>query len=84
MLPSLATWILVGALAGWIVSVLMGRDFRGGCLAHILLGMLGALLGGFVFRILGGAPVTGVNIYSVMVAVVGSLLLLWLLRLARK
>ena len=82
MFISLGSWIVVGAVAGWLVSVLMGRDLRGGCCGLVLLGMLGAVLGGFIFTLAGGTPLTGVNLYSVVVALVGSLVLLALVRLA--
>ncbi len=79
---SLMAWIVVGAIAGWITSLLVGKDFRGGCCGLVLIGMLGAVLGGALFRLAGGVPMAGVNIHSVVVAVVGSLVLLWLVRLA--
>lgn len=82
MFISLISWIIVGAIAGWIASLLMGRDVRGGCCGLVLIGMLGAVLGGIVFRLAGGAPITGVNIYSIVVAVVGSLILIALARAA--
>lgn len=83
MFISVTSWIIVGAIAGWLASLLMGRDMRGGCCGLVLLGMLGAVLGGIVFRLAGGAPITGVNIYSIVVAVVGSLILIALARAAR-
>ena len=82
MFISVTSWIIVGAIAGWLASLLMGRDMRGGCCGLVLLGMLGAVLGGIVFRLAGGAPITGVNIYSIVVAVVGSLILIALARAA--
>lgn len=82
MFISFTSWIIVGAIAGWIASLLMGRDMRGGCCGLVLIGMLGAVLGGIVFRLAGGAPITGVNIYSIVVAVVGSLILIALARAA--
>lgn len=76
-IPGMATWVVVGALAGVVVNLLTGGKLKGGCVGVALVGMTGAVLGGVVFGFLGGEPVTGVNLYSVVVAVVGSLLLLW-------
>jgi uncharacterized membrane protein YeaQ/YmgE (transglycosylase-associated protein family) len=79
---SLATWIILGGIAGWIVSLLSGRDLKGGCLGLVLVGMIGAVVGGSLFRFFGGSGVTGLNLYSVVVAVIGALVLLWVVRLA--
>jgi uncharacterized membrane protein YeaQ/YmgE (transglycosylase-associated protein family) len=77
------SWLVVGAAAGWVVSLLMGRDYHGGCCGTVIIGMVGAVLGGVVFRWLGGQGATGINLHSIAVAVVGALLLLFLARLAR-
>lgn len=77
------TWIVLGGLAGWIGSMLMGTDQSQGIGLNIVVGIMGALLGGFVFSFLGSTGVTGFNFYSLIVATIGSVLLLWLLRLFR-
>ena len=74
----LLSWILFGAIAGWIASVIMGRSQRMGCLANIFVGIVGAMLGGFLAGFFGGAPVTGFNLASFMVAVIGAVVLLGL------
>jgi uncharacterized membrane protein YeaQ/YmgE (transglycosylase-associated protein family) len=78
----LLSWIILGGIAGWIVSLLSGKDLRGGCLGLVLVGVIGAVIGGSIFRFFGGSGVTGVNIYSIVVAVVGALVLLWIVRVA--
>ncbi len=71
------SWILFGALAGWVASLLTGRNRRMGCLANIIMGILGALLGGFLVELLGGnGDITGFNWRSFGVAVLGAFLLL--------
>ena len=58
------SWIIVGALAGWIASKIMNTDESMGAIANIVVGIIGALIGGFVMNFLGGAGATGINIYS--------------------
>lgn len=77
-------WIILGALAGWIASKIMGTDAEQGWFANIVVGIIGALLGGFVFNLLGGSGVTGFNIWSLLVAVIGSMLLLAILKAFKK
>lgn len=73
-------WIILGGLAGWVASMIAKTDESMGVLANIVVGIIGAAIGGFVFSLLGGAGVTGFNIYSFLVALVGALILLGLLR----
>ena len=77
------SWIILGGLAGWIASMVMGTDKSMGIVANIGVGIVGALIGGFVLSIFGGVGVTGFNIWSLAVAVVGSIILLWIVRAAR-
>src|SRR5919108_3879949 len=71
MLTNLLIWILLGALAGWIASIIMGRNAQMGALANIVVGIVGALIGGFLMNALGAPGVTGFNFYSVLVAIGG-------------
>lgn len=77
-------WIILGALAGWIASLIMGTNRQQGCLMDIVVGVVGAFLGGLVFSLFGGRGVTGFNIYSLLVAVLGAVLLLWIVGAVRK
>ena len=74
-------WIILGGLAGWIASIIMGKNAQMGLIANIVVGVIGALLGGFLFNLIGGADITGFNLWSLFVAVVGSVILLGLARL---
>jgi uncharacterized membrane protein YeaQ/YmgE (transglycosylase-associated protein family) len=75
------SWIIVGLIAGILGKPIMpGRD-PGGFLLTIVIGMVGALVGGFVVRLLGGTGVTGFNIWSIIVATLGAVILLALYRL---
>jgi uncharacterized membrane protein YeaQ/YmgE (transglycosylase-associated protein family) len=72
---SLIAWLVVGLVAGWIGSMIVNR--RGeGLIMDIVLGVVGAFLGGFLFRYFGHTGVTGINLYSIFVAAVGSIVLL--------
>ncbi len=72
----LITWIIIGALAGWIASIIMKRNSEMGGLSNIIVGVLGALLGGFIASLFGLGTVSGFNIYSLLIAIGGSCLLL--------
>ncbi len=73
----LISWIVFGALAGWVASMLMGNSSRQGCLMNIIVGVLGAFLGGLLVEVLTNRSVGfGWNLRSFGVAVIGAVLLL--------
>lgn len=69
------SWIIFGALAGWIASGIAGNK-RMGCGMNVVIGIVGASIGGLVFNMIGGTGVTGFNLWSLFVAVVGAVILL--------
>ena len=69
------SWIILGLIAGFIGSKIVDRQGQGFWL-NIVLGIAGALVGGFLFDLFGVSGVTGLNIYSMIVAVVGSVVVL--------
>lgn len=73
-------WIVLGGLAGWVASMIVGTNAKQGLLGNIVVGIVGGLLGGFLFGLLGGAGVTGFNLWSFLVALVGAVILLFLWR----
>jgi uncharacterized membrane protein YeaQ/YmgE (transglycosylase-associated protein family) len=74
-------WIVLGLIAGGLAKLIMpGRD-PGGIIVTMLIGVAGALVGGFVFSLFGGSGVTGLNLGSIVVAIIGSLILLALYRM---
>ena len=73
---NIVVWLVFGAIAGWIAGLIMGGERRG-WLGNILVGVLGAGLGGFVASLLGFGGVDGFNLYSLLVAVGGACILLW-------
>ncbi len=74
-------WIVLGGLAGWIASKLMGANKSMGLVANVVVGIVGALIGGFVFNLIGGADITGFNLWSLFVAVIGSVILLGVVKM---
>ncbi|MCB9431086.1 MAG: GlsB/YeaQ/YmgE family stress response membrane protein [Ardenticatenaceae bacterium] len=72
-------WIIFGALAGWIASQIMHRDAQMGALANIVVGIIGAFLGGFLMNTVGISGTTGFNIWSLLVAIFGAVVLLFVL-----
>ena len=73
-------WIVIGALAGWLASLLV-RGGGLGIVGDIVVGIVGAVLGGLIMSAFGGAGVTGFNLYSFFVAVVGAVVLLLIVRM---
>ena len=75
MVMNFVSWIVLGLVAGFIGSKIVNR--RGeGVLLDIVLGIVGAVVGGWVFSMFGAHGVTGVNLYSLIVAVIGAVLVL--------
>jgi uncharacterized membrane protein YeaQ/YmgE (transglycosylase-associated protein family) len=72
-------WVVIGALAGWIGSKVMGTDAQQGGLANIIIGVIGAVIGGFVTRaVLGDSASNNGFIVSLLIAVLGSVILIGL------
>ena len=74
---SIVAWIILGLIAGFIGSKIVNHT-GSGLIMDIVLGVVGAMVGGFLFSFFGAAGVTGFNIYSMIVAVVGAVVVLWL------
>jgi uncharacterized membrane protein YeaQ/YmgE (transglycosylase-associated protein family) len=80
---SILAWVILGLIAGFIGSKLVNK--RGeGLFLDIVLGVVGAVVGGWVFHFFGAAGVTGLNIYSLVVAVIGAVLVLVLYHALRR
>jgi uncharacterized membrane protein YeaQ/YmgE (transglycosylase-associated protein family) len=78
------SWVLFGLLAGAVAKLLTPGDDKGGCLLTIILGVAGAAVGGWIGTQLGFGTVTGFNLGSFGLAVLGSVILLVIFRLIRK
>ena len=73
---SLISWLVVGLLAGWIGSMVVNRGRGEGLIMDIVLGVIGAFVGGYLFQMFGHSGVSGINLYSIFVAAVGSMVVL--------
>lgn len=80
----IVSWILFGLLAGILAKFVMPGDDGGGFIKTTLLGVAGALVGGFIGTRLGFGTVTGFNVRSFAIAGSGTLLILWIYRLLKK
>ena len=72
---SIVSWIILGLIAGFIGSKIVNSEGQGFWL-NIALGIVGAIVGGFLFDFFGASGVTGLNIYSMIVAIVGAVVVL--------
>jgi uncharacterized membrane protein YeaQ/YmgE (transglycosylase-associated protein family) len=80
---SILAWIVLGLIAGFIGSKIVNKSGEG-IVMDIVLGIVGALLGGWLFQRFGQAGVTGLNLYSLLVAVVGAVVLLVVYHMVRR
>ncbi len=75
------SWIIVGLIAGWLASLVV-RGGGYGILGDIILGIVGALVGGFIASALFnvGNPISGINVTTIIVAFIGAVIVIWLVR----
>lgn len=83
---TILVWLIIGGLAGWLASKVVGKDAQMGIVANILTGIAGAFLGGFAVKLMGGDVdvFTGFNLASFATAFFGAVLLLFILGLISK
>ena len=74
---SIFAWLVLGLIAGFIGSKLVNKHGKG-LVLDIILGIVGACAGGWLFNLFGAGGVSGLNLYSLIVAVIGSILVLWI------
>lgn len=70
-------WIVLGLIAGFIASWIVNRSGEG-FFGDIILGIIGAVIGGFVAQLIGFRGVTGLNVWSILIAIVGAIICLWI------
>jgi uncharacterized membrane protein YeaQ/YmgE (transglycosylase-associated protein family) len=70
--------IVFGGIVGWLASMIMGTDAQQGLLGNIIVGIVGAVLGGFIMNAFGQPGATGINFYSFAVSILGAIVLLWI------
>jgi uncharacterized membrane protein YeaQ/YmgE (transglycosylase-associated protein family) len=74
---SFLAWIILGLISGFIASKIVNKS-GAGIVMDVVLGIVGAVLGGWLFNTIGHVGVTGVNLYSILVAVVGAVIVLFI------
>lgn len=77
-------WIIIGAAAGWIARLVTGNDKRMGTGKNILAGVIGGVIGGFFMNLIGGYGITGFNLWSLLVATLGAIILLSVVNAIRR
>lgn len=77
-------WIIFGAIVGWVASMLMKTNDQQGLVKNIVFGIIGAFLGGWLFEMFGAEGVTGFNLYSFVVALVGAVIVIGLVKVVTK
>ena len=78
------TWIVLGLIAGAIAKAIMPGKDPGGVVVTMLIGIVGAFLGGIIGNTIAGAGLNGFSLWSILLAIVGSLILLWIYRAATR
>lgn len=77
-------WIVFGGLVGWIASLIMGTDAQQGILLNVIVGVVGAVIGGWIMSYFGQGSVSGFNLYSFIVALLGAIVLIGIVKLIRR
>jgi len=78
---SIILWIVFGAIVGWVASMVMGTNE--GLILDIILGIIGAVLGGWLMSFIGKSGITGFNLYSFLVALLGAVVLIAIVKAVR-
>ena len=84
MLWTIITWIILGALAGWIASMLTGTNAEVNGWMNVVVGIIGAFIGGLALQLLGVSPASGFSLGSLLTAILGAIILLSLVRAFRR
>ena len=84
MFWTIVTWVVLGGLAGWIASMLTGTNERVNGVMNIVVGIIGAFIGGLVLQLLGAGTPSGFNLASLLTAILGAVILLSLVRAFRR
>lgn len=77
-------WIIFGGLIGWIASMVMNTNAQQGIILNIIVGIVGAVIGGWLMDFFGQSGVTGFNFYSFIVALIGAVVLIAVVKLLRR
>jgi uncharacterized membrane protein YeaQ/YmgE (transglycosylase-associated protein family) len=75
---AIITYLILGLIAGWLASVVTKSNHSHGLITDMILGIIGAIVGGFIFNLFGQPGVTGFNVYSALVAFIGAVVLIYI------
>ena len=81
---SYIAWIVLGLIAGAVAKAIMPGKDPGGIIVTIVIGIVGAFLGGFLGNVITGAGLNGLSLWSILLAIIGSLVLLWIYRMTTR
>ena len=84
MIGAIITWIVIGALAGWIASMITGTNERVSGGMNIVVGIIGAFIGGLILQLFGVNAASGFNLASLLTAILGAIILLSLVKAFRR
>jgi len=73
-------WIIFGGLVGWIASIIMKTNAEQGLVLNVIVGVIGAVIGGLIMSVLGQSGVAGFSVYSFLVALLGAVALIWIVK----
>lgn len=76
-------WIIFGGLVGWVGSLIMGTDAEQGWVLNVVVGIIGATIGGWIMSFIGGSGVGSFNLYSFLVALLGAVVLIAIVKAIR-
>jgi len=77
-------WIIFGGLVGWVASMVMGTNAQQGIILNVVVGIVGAVVGGWLMDFFGKSGVGGFNFYSFLVALLGAVVLIWIVKVIRR
>lgn len=83
-ISNIIVWVILGGLSGWIASKITNKDSQMGIGMNILVGIIGAFIGGWLVGIFGLGPATGLNIWSFLVSILGAVILINLIGLFKQ
>jgi uncharacterized membrane protein YeaQ/YmgE (transglycosylase-associated protein family) len=76
----IVAWVILGAAAGWIASIVTRTDEEQGGVGNVIVGIIGAFIGGLIVRLFGGSAPTGFSLPSLLTAILGAVVLLYVIR----
>lgn len=83
-ISNIIVWLILGVVSGWVASKIMKRDSEMGFWMNLIVGVVGAFIGGWVAGIFGLGPATGLNVWSFIISIVGAVILLGIISMFKR